>query len=121
MTAKEIEHLASLDVNEAISAAADRAGKATTLASSIELALSQAREELSEALSRCVLYQADIADAKARIAEGLTSHEASGLEQATFLYTKANRDVLRLRERLTILKLHHTEAKARLALLARMG
>lgn len=121
MPESEAVRLASIDVNAEVTAAVDRVGVATALASSIEICMSEVREELSKALSRRVLYQSDVADAKARIAEGLAKEDASGLEQATFLYEKADREVARLRGTLDALKLRHTEAKARLALLTRKG
>ena len=121
MPESETARLASIDVNAEVTAALDRAGVATALASSIEAAMAETREELSRALSRRMLYQADIADAGARVAEGLVSEDASGLEQATFLYERADREVTRLRGTLDALKLRHTEAKARLSLLTRKG
>ena len=121
MTEAELTRLASIDVNGEVSTAVDRVGAATALASSIELAMSEAREELSQALSRRMLYQSDVADARARIAEGLAKEDTSGLAEATLLFERADREVTRLRGTLDALKLRHTEAKARLALLARKG
>ena len=121
MPETEATKLASMDVNARITEAVDRVGVAAELASTIEATMSEVREELSQALSKRVLYQSDIADAKARIAEGLVVEHASGLEQATFLYEKADREVMRLRGCLDALKLRHTEAKARLSLLSRKG
>lgn len=119
MSETETTRLASIDVNAKITAAADRMEAGTALASAIEIAMAEVREELSGALAKRLLYQGDVAEAKARIAEKLVAEDASGLEQATFLYERADREVTLLRGRLDALKMRHTEAKARLALIVR--
>lgn len=119
MSETEAIRLASIDVNAEITAAANRMEAGTALASAIEMAMAEVREALSEALAKRMLYQGDVAEAKARIAEGLVAEDASGLDQATFLYERADREVTLLRGRLDALKMRHTEAKARLSLIVR--
>lgn len=121
MPGTEATRLASADVNKEITTTSNRREAGAALASAIEIAMAEVREELSGALAKRMLYQGDIAEAKARIAEGLVSEDDSGLEQASFLYERADREVTSLRTCLDALKMRHTEAKARLSLIVREG